>query len=48
MRGKQNNDRWQRTIIWYVDDLKVSQISKKVIEDIITQLNNKKYLNILG
>jgi len=40
MANKRIN-RWQCTIIWNVDDLKVSHIDKMVVEDIITQLNNK-------
>jgi len=31
----------QRTIIWHVDDLKISHIDKKVVEDIIKLLNEK-------
>jgi len=31
----------QCTIIWHVDDLKISHVDKKVIEDIIKQLNEK-------
>ena len=31
----------QCTIIWHVDDLKISHMEKKVMEDIITCLNNK-------
>jgi len=40
MANKTINDR-QCTIIWYVDDLKISHIDKKVIEDIIKLLNEK-------
>ena len=31
----------QFTIIWYLDDLKISHINEKVVEDIIRQLNEK-------
>lgn len=31
----------QCTIIWHIDNLKISHVDKKVAEDIITCLNNK-------
>jgi len=31
----------QCTIIWHIDNLKISHVDKKVVEDIITCLNNK-------
>ena len=34
-------NRWQCAIIWHTDDLKASHVEKKVVEDIIMQLNNK-------
>ena len=34
---------WQSSIIWHLDDLKISHIEKKIIEDIIIWLNDKKF-----
>jgi len=31
----------QCTIIWHVEDLKISHISKDIVEDILNKLNNK-------
>ena len=31
----------QCTIIWHVDDLKISHVKKKVVDEIITYLSNK-------
>jgi len=31
----------QCTIIWHVDDLKISHVDKKVVEDILKQLTTK-------
>jgi len=38
--NKMINDQ-QCTIIWHVYNLKISHVDKKVVEDIITHLNNK-------
>ena len=29
------------TIIWHIDDLKISHVSKDILEDILNKLNNK-------
>jgi len=31
----------QFTVIWHVDDLKISDVSKEVVEDILKKLNDK-------
>ena len=41
MCSKQETNGKQCTIIWHVDDLKISQVEKKVVNDIIAQLNGK-------
>ena len=38
--NKTNNDK-QCTIIWHVDDLKISHVDKNVVEDILKLLNEK-------
>ena len=40
MANKTINER-QCTIVWHVDDLKISHVNKKVVEDIIKMLNKK-------
>jgi len=41
-------NRQQCTIIWHMDNLKISHIDKKVIEDIIIQLNNDLETKVLS
>ena len=40
MANKTINGR-QCTVVWHVDDLKISHVDKKVVEDIIGLLNKK-------
>lgn len=40
MRLKQDHQR-QATILWHVDDLKISHVDGNVVKDIINKLNNK-------
>jgi len=41
MCSEQNIEGKQCTIIWHVDDLKISHASKNVVEDILKKLNDK-------